>query len=124
MHPHSGRGFTLVEVLVAVTVLALALGAVISGMARYTSNTAYLRQKTIALWVAHNRMTELALEAKWPDIGKSDGEVEMAGGKWEWKAEVKATQDEQLRRVDLEVRAAGIGDKRPVLSSLSGFIAE
>lgn len=118
------QGFTLVEVLVAVAVLAIALGAVISGMARYTSNTAYLRQKTVALWVAHNRMTELVLEPKWPDIGKSDGEVEMAGAEWEWKVEVKKTQDEQLRRIDLEVRAAGNGDKRPVLAALSGFVAE
>lgn len=118
------RGFTLVEVLVAVAVLALALGAVISGMARYASNSGYLRQKTVALWVAHNRLTEFTLQPTWPEIGKSDGEVEMAGAKWQWRAEVKTTQDDQLRRIDLQVLVPGPGDKRPVLAALSSFIAQ
>ena len=68
--PH---GFTLIEILVAVTVLAVAMGAIISGMARFAANAGYLREKTVALWVAHNRLTEIELEPSWPSVGKSDG---------------------------------------------------
>jgi general secretion pathway protein I len=126
--PTSTRGFTLVEVLVAVAVLALALGAIISGMARFTSNAAYLRQKTIAIWVAHNRLTELAMQPTWPDVGKTNGESEMSGVKWRWKAEVKKTEDDNLRRVDLDVMAPddhrGNHNNDGVLASVSSFITK
>ena len=122
-------GFTLIEMLAAVAVVAIAMGAIIAGMARYADNAAYLRQKTIALWVAHNRMTELELQRSWPDTGKSNGEVEMAGASWKWDAEVIATDDPHLRRVNLTVRRAdqktGIGLKQDApLARLSGFLAD
>ncbi len=83
------RGFTLVEMLVAVTVLAIAMAAILAGMARYADNAARLRERTIALWVAHNRLTEIALQPTWPDLGRSDGEMHMAGRTWKWEVEVK-----------------------------------
>ncbi|MGH8506230.1 MAG: type II secretion system minor pseudopilin GspI [Stenotrophobium sp.] len=98
------RGFTLIEVLVAVAILAIAMAAIISGMARYTSEAAYLRDKTVAIWVAHNRMTEIQLTPAWPDVGESTGDVEMGGQKWKWRAVVTATQDDRLRRVDLHIQ--------------------
>lgn len=113
-------GFTLIEVLVAVAILAIALGAIISGMGRYATNAAYLRQKTLALWVAHNRLTQIELEPTWPEEGKSDDEIEMGGAKWKWFVEVKNTPDDRLRRVDIRVQQAG---GKADLASLSGFIS-
>lgn len=114
-------GFTLVEVLVAVAVLAIAMAAVISAMARQASNAGYLRQKTIALWVAHNRLAELQLSNEAPGTGRSDGRVEMAGVEWEWQLSVKETDDERLRRVDITV--TGPGQKSGSLAQLNGFLA-
>lgn len=118
------RGFTLVEVLIAVAVLALALSAVISGMSRYAANAGYLRQKTFALWVAHNRLTELAVAPAWPELGKSDGTAGMAGAEWKWRATVKPTEDDKLRRVDIEVLAPGDKDGKAVLASLTAFMTQ
>lgn len=115
------RGFTLIEVLVATTVLAVAMAAVISAMARQADNAGYLRQKTLAMWVAHNRLTQMQLQAKVPDTGRSDGRMEMSGVEWTWRAEVKTTQDERLRRLDIEV--FGPAQDRGALAQLSGFIA-
>jgi general secretion pathway protein I len=115
------RGFTLVEMLVAVAVLAISLAAILSGMARHADNAAYLREKTLALWVAHNRLTEFELQPGWPDVGKSDGEIDMAGQKWKWQAEIKKTTDEHLRRIDLSVLTR---DRKGTLVTLSGFLAD
>jgi len=96
-------GFTLIEMIVAVAVLATAMAAILAGMARYADNAGHLRDRSFAIWVAHNRMTEIELAPVWPDVGKSDGEMEMAGLDWKWHVEVQKTPDETLRRIDIWV---------------------
>ncbi len=113
-------GFTLIEILAAVAILAIALAAIISGMGRYANTASYLKQKTVALWVAHNRLTELELDPGWPAEGKSDDEVEMGGIKWKWFVEVKKTSDDRLRRVDIRVQ---MKDHDGDLAALSSFIS-
>ena len=112
------RGFTLIEVLAAVAVLAIALSAILAGMTHYATSAARLKQKTVALWVAHNRLTELELQSTAPSVGKSDGDAEMAGIKWKWFVEVKTTPDNSLRRVDIRVQAT---ERDGDLATLSAF---
>lgn len=116
---NTSRGFTLIEILAAVAVLAIALAAILSGMARYAENAGYLREKMLATWVAHNRMTELELQPGWPDLGRSDDKVDMGGFTWKWQVEVKTTPDDKLRRVDLSVTRPDQPDA--ALIQLSGF---
>lgn len=115
------RGFTLVEVLVAVAVLAIAMAAVISAMARQADNAGYLKQKTVALWVAHNRLAELQLADEPPSTGRSDGTVEMGGVEWRWDVAVTPTEDDRLRRADIRVR--GAQQEEGSLADLTGFFA-
>ncbi|NGY06310.1 type II secretion system minor pseudopilin GspI [Solimonas terrae] len=128
--PSRQRGFTLIEILVAVAIVAIAMGAIIAGMARFVDNAAYLREKTIAVWVAHDRLAELELQREWPDVGKSNGETEMAGASWKWELEVQKTGDEHLRRVDVRVLApeAAHGKtsaaREAALVKLSAFLAD
>lgn len=115
------RGFTLVEVLAAVTVLAMAMAAILSGMARQANTANHLRERTLALWVAQNRLNELMAQPAWPAIGRSNGDEEMAGLTWRWTAEVQTTPDDRLRRIDIHVRRKdGPEDSR--LASLSAFM--
>ncbi|MBI3171126.1 MAG: type II secretion system minor pseudopilin GspI [Hydrocarboniphaga effusa] len=113
----AARGFTLIEIIVAVAVLAAAMGAIITGMARYADNASYLREKTVALWVAHNHLTELELEPVWPQLGKSDGDVEMAGVEWRWFVTISETPDPGVRRVDIRVQLKGRDNDAISLSS-------
>ncbi|MBX6421014.1 MAG: type II secretion system minor pseudopilin GspI [Nevskia sp.] len=116
-------GFTLLEVLVTVAVLAIALGAIIVGAANYAKSAAYLRDKTLALWVAHNRLTEIELQPVWPDLGKSDDDVKMGNQDWTWHAEVVKTPDDNLRRVILKVEKKGDPSKT-VYAELNGFVSK
>lgn len=115
------RGFTLLEVLVAVAVLAFAMSALITGMARYADNAASLRERTIAIWVAHNRLTEIDLEPAWPSVGRSDGDVEMAGIKWRWFVEVAETPDPEVRRINIRVQ---VRDREGDSAALSSFVSK
>lgn len=116
-----GRGFTLLEVMIALAVVGVGLVAASSSIAQLTSNGIYLRDKTIAHWIAMNKLAELRLAEQWPGIGESDDVIEFAGTEWHWTANVSATDVEALRRVDVEVTHEG--DDR-VLARLAGFVGE
>ena len=113
------RGFTLIEVLAALVVLAIALGAVLSGMARYADTAHHLRMRTLAMWVAQNQLGVVLSQPQWPEECKRDDTAEMGGFEWEWETTVQATQDERLRRIDIVVSDAE-GDNR--YAQLSTFM--
>jgi general secretion pathway protein I len=120
--PRRERGFTLLEVLVAVAVLALALTAIISGGSNAARAAALMRDKTLALWVAHNRLTEIDLQPTWPQPGTSSDDVSMGGEDWTWHAQVVGTQDPTLRRIDIRVNKRG--DSRDYdYASLTSFVS-
>lgn len=114
------RGFTLLEVLVATSVIAIALAAIIRLTTMSSSNLAHLRDKTFAHWVAMNQMAELQISETYPAIGRSSGEEEMAGREWYWTMEVKKTPDKDLRRVEIQVHEEE-GRDAPSLTILTGF---
>lgn len=96
------KAFTLLEVLVALAVLAIGLGTVIKVAGTQTTQLAYLKDKTLALWVANNKVNEIQL-GKWPGVGNSSGHEFMANQEWRWKLKVSNTEDKDLRRLDVEV---------------------
>jgi len=105
--PSSNRqlsnGFTLIEVLVALAVVAMSLGAIITSSGTQASQAGYLKQKTLAHWVALNEITQLQINKDWPDLGSRDGSAEMADNEWYWIRTVKKTEDENSRQVVFKV---------------------
>lgn len=99
----SNRGFTLLEILVALVVLAIAMAAVLKTLAAQASNSDYLQQRTLAGWVAQNRYAELRLLPQWPDAGEQRGSTQFAGQQWEWRSRISNTDDADVRRVDIAV---------------------
>src|SRR5688572_28247192 len=98
------RGFTLIEVVVALVVVSLGMLGVISAVSQTASNSSYLRDKTVAHWVAMNRLTEVRLQKAAPSVDKTSDEVEMAGRRWKWTMNVTQTPVETIRRIDISVR--------------------
>lgn len=98
------QGFTFLEVLAALVIVSIALLATISAMSTATDNSSRLRDKTLAHWVAENRLTEIRIGKIYPELGSSASEsVEMGLSEWKWEQSVIATDDENLRRVRISV---------------------
>lgn len=113
------RGFTLLEVLVALAVLAVALSALIKSGSDNAANAAHLQDKTLAHWVAMNKVAELQLEREWPATGKRRGSAEMADREWRWETEVKTTPDKDVRRLEVRIRQR---NEESVLAELVAFL--
>lgn len=116
--PHrTGRGFTLLEVLIALAIVALSAGALLGTITSSASNVAYLHDKTLAEWVALNRLTEIRIARQMPPPGKRTGNAEMGGMRWQWEEEITEMElVKGLFRVDVRARPTGetVDDSRTV----------
>ena len=97
------RGFTLIEVLVALVIAAIALSAISRTTIQATDSAQALRDRQLALWVAQNELTQIRMAHLWPSIDTSEGSQSMAGREWQWTLKVAATPEPWLRRVEIEV---------------------
>lgn len=96
-------GFTLVEVLVAMAVIAIGLAALITEAGTTTRNATELKLRTYAGWVASNALAEIRLEPGWVETGSKRGEEMLARQRWYWRADISSTEDDNLRRIDVYV---------------------
>ncbi|MEE9494021.1 MAG: type II secretion system minor pseudopilin GspI [Gammaproteobacteria bacterium] len=116
-------GFTLLEILVSLVVLSLAMAALIKSAGSYTSNQAYLRDRTVAEWIARNQLVQMQVNQAWPSIGQKKDTLDYAGREWRWVMQVTQTAEENLRRLDIDIFPVdGVEHDEPV-SRLSGFVA-
>ncbi len=115
------RGFTLIEVVVALAIVALGMFAVFKAIGDTTSNIGYLRDRSMAAWIADNRITEMRLSGEYPSVDKTEGDVDYAGRRWHWIAIVSQTPVDGLRRIDMKVRREGDAEDSSLVS-LAGFV--
>ncbi|NHA14462.1 type II secretion system minor pseudopilin GspI [Thioalkalivibrio sp. XN279] len=115
-----GRGFTLLEVMVALAIVSIGLIAAFNAVIQMAHSTTTLRERAFADWIAMNQLTELRVTGEFPDVGRFDGDVEFAGREWRWEASVSETGVEDLRRVDISV--AYIERPEDLVTLLTGFI--
>ncbi len=114
------RGFTLVEVMVALVVVALSLTGIAVVLGDMLNNANWLKQSTYASWIAQNKIVELRAANEIPNADETTGEVTYANSVWEWRAVVTETGIENLWRVDVSVGRPGGNNIRTV----TGFIGE
>lgn len=116
------RGFTLMEVLVAMVVLSLSLMAVIKVVAAVTTSAMQLQNKTYAQWVALNKIAEMRLQTTWPPVGKTDGDSDMAGRTWHWVMQVKNTDDKDVHKLVVSVNPEADKDKSVAMVEITAFL--
>ncbi|MDB2386777.1 type II secretion system minor pseudopilin GspI [Shewanella sp.] len=97
------RGMTLLEVIVALVVFSIAAIAITKSLGEQMANMPILEERTMAQWVAHNQMVEARLGSAFPDIGRKDGQEQLAGKDWYWRKEVVKTTDDDFRMIRITI---------------------
>ncbi|GHD09765.1 hypothetical protein GCM10007052_08250 [Halioglobus japonicus] len=121
----TSKGFTLVEVMVALAIVALALPALLVALSRQVDATAYLRDKSMANIVAANKLAELRLLSRARQElfkGKESGSEELAGREWYWWLESADTEVPDFYRVEIDVALDENGADEP-LFTLVAFLS-
>lgn len=116
------RGFTLIEVVVALMVLALGLAAVIQSITGSTRSVAHMRDKTMAHWVAMNKAAEMQSLNTWPDIGTDSGKETLAGQDWYYRISIRESGIPKVRQLEIEVRLEK--NAKTVLDRLVALVEE
>lgn len=116
--PDAQRGFTLIEVLIALLVVGLGVGALLSTLSSSASTLADMRDRSFAEWVALNRISEVRLARQRPEVGTTEGETEFAGSRWRWQQVVSDPQMAGMLRVDVSVGHPDSGAESEQFQSL------
>ena len=112
-------GFTLVEVLVAMVIVALGMGAVLAALTSAADNVTRMREKTFAEWVGLNQLTDERLQATVPATGGKEGDVEFAGSRWHWQETVEGMDVPGLKRITIQVRHADSKQAQPAATKVT-----
>ena len=120
------KGFTLLEVLVALAVFAVAAIALMRVSESQLQLSARLEDKTFAHWVALNMVSEMQANQDWPDLGEQTGKVSMAGRDWKIIVKTLATPMNRVRRIEVIVGVApqDFTQNMEAITVLSGFIEQ
>jgi general secretion pathway protein I len=97
------KGFTLIEMMVALAVFSLAALALLRLQGATVSSTAAIETRALGQIVANNLAVEALTDAVPPPLGKSEGVVENGGRKWRWSRDTKRTADVRIVRIDISV---------------------
>ncbi|WP_237064929.1 type II secretion system minor pseudopilin GspI [Microbulbifer guangxiensis] len=97
------QGFTLIEVLVALTIFGVIAASVLRTMHDSVRTQAYLEERLAASWVAQQALAEIRLQAPWPPLGKKSERIPQGHGEWLVTANVEDTSEPRLRHITIEV---------------------
>lgn len=106
------RGFTLLEVLVALVIVGTALGASLRAVGSLTSNSGALRTSMMATWSAENRLVQVRLTREFPEIGRRSFPCPQGDLDLVCDEEVLRSPNPRLRRVEVSVYEAGARERR------------
>ncbi len=115
------KGFTLIEVMFALLIVALTMGAIVETGGYSARRSSQLTEKTIASWIAQNQVTLYRAKRNWTSASSKSGAVDMADSEWQWKMKISKTDEPLLRRIDVDVY---LRDDSDIKASATGFIGK
>jgi len=118
----NARGFTLIEILVAVAILAVALAATTRAAGVATDGAFETRQKLLATWAVENRVAELRARHAFPDTSTTNSTVVQGGLTLAIEQTTSATANSTIRKVDLAASEAANPGR--VIARLTAYVAQ
>ena len=116
-------GFTLLEVMIALAVFAVVSAALVRNAAVAVRQTTIIEERSLGIWVAENQLSQMRIQARsdenYPALGTNRYAVNLADRDWEVVVKIAATENADIRRVEVEVSAAQQPDQ--VVADLAGF---
>ncbi len=124
----NNRGFTLIEVLIALAILAIALTAAVRAATVATDSANETKLRTLATWIAQNRIAFISSSTVFPSVGESNGRETMANIEFAWKQKISNTPNSAFRKIEVQVLrpvGGGVGAANESwLANLSGFVVK
>ena len=121
---HPSRGFTLIEVLVALMIVAMGLAALMLAVSGTARTSGYLRDKTLAQWMALNRLSEVRLNLTKFGQNADTGEINFANRTWHYDTRYFDTSIATMKRVVVRVYEGNAKAKGNPLSESTGFLGQ
>lgn len=119
--PEKNAGFTLIEVMVALTIVALSLSAVVASVSQMVHAASAMQERTYASWIAQNKISTIRLSDAMPEVSETDDRVTFASVEWAITTTISETGVEKLFRVDVAVSYA---DTSQAIRTVTGFVGE
>jgi general secretion pathway protein I len=119
--PARQAAFTLIEVMVALAIVALSLSAVVASVSQMVTAASAMQERTYASWIAQNKISEIRLSDTTPEVSKSDDRVTFASVDWALKTTISETGVENLYRIDVAVSYA---ESDQTVRTVTGFVGE
>ncbi|QEL56566.1 type II secretion system minor pseudopilin GspI [Chromobacterium paludis] len=116
------QGFTLFEVLVALAIIAVALGALLRATGLAADNAEGMELRMQANWEAQNQIAMMQALRQFPELGKQAGESKEDGVAWRWEREVASTPNPNFRKVVIRILSPGAGHY--VLAEMTGYLRQ
>jgi general secretion pathway protein I len=126
LNDRRNRGFTLIEVLVALVIVAVGMSVLMGALSSSARTVVYMQDKMFAEWVALNQIATLRLglqQGQIPPTGTTNGDLDFANRSWHWRQDVVTSQVPGINRIDFKVRPKEVkgGDDDSWYVTVSGL---
>lgn len=118
------NGFTLIEVMIALSVVAIGLMATLKAINEEINGANLTRNKMIALWMLENKVSEIRLNPVLPGIGINQGKQTMLNQTWNWQTDTTATANTRIRKVEVSISISTFKDKKETLLKQNIYLAD
>jgi general secretion pathway protein I len=117
-------GFTLIEVMIALSVVAIGLMATLKAVNDEISSANIVRNKMIALWVMENKVAEIRMNPVLPGVGVNQGQQTLYNQIWHWQTNTTNTANTKIRKVEVAIFAADENDKKNPVITQNIYLAD